>query len=117
MQEASARVVPSVSPQSAKFPSSFYAVDVHRSFSFERQGDLMVEIQFRQFFNVPFKSSTYYDHKARWLQAPRDARDRALAAGYEEDGWYSKFIAAFPPKDADLKAAKRKMRVAARKQK
>jgi hypothetical protein len=76
-----------------------------------------VEIQFRQFFNVPFKLLTYYDYQAHWLQAPRDAHDRALAAGYEEDGRYSKFIAAFPPKDADLKVAKRKMCVAARKQK
>ena len=76
-----------------------------------------MEIQFQQFFNVPFKSSTYYNHKARWLQAPRDVCDQALAAGWEEDGWYLKFIAAFPPKDADLKVAKRKVRMAVRKQK
>ena len=74
-----------------------------------------MERQFQQFFNIPFKSLTYYDHKARWSQALRDAWDHALEAGYEKDSQYSKFMAAYPAKDADLKAAKRKMRDAAKK--
>ena len=113
--EMRACIVPEISPRAAKFPTSFYVVDVHRSFSFERKGNLSLERQFQQFFNIPFKSSTYYDHKARWSQAPRDAWDHALEAGYKKDGQYSKFMAAYPAKDADLKAAKRKMRDAAKK--
>ncbi|KAG9317733.1 hypothetical protein JVU11DRAFT_1950 [Chiua virens] len=108
-------IIPGVSPQAAKFPSSFYTVDVHRSFLFERRGNLTLEMQFESFFNIPFKSSTYYDHKARWSQAPRDARDHALAAGYEEDGQYSRFMGMYPAKDADLKAIKRKMHTAPKK--
>ena len=116
VQEACACIVPGVSPHTTQFPLSFYAVDVHRSFSFERQGDLMLEIQFQRFFNIPFKSSTFYDHKARWLQALRDARDRAVTAGYDDDGRYTKFMAAHAAKDTDLKAAQRKMRAVTDKQ-
>ena len=116
IQRAHACLIPGISPQAAKFPSSFYAVNTHHSFSFEQQGNLTLEMQFQDFFDIPFKSSTYYDHKMRWLQAPRDARDRTLAAGYEQDGMYSKFMAAYPAKDAELKAAKLKMHAVAKKQ-
>ncbi|KAF8547817.1 hypothetical protein OG21DRAFT_841531 [Imleria badia] len=67
---AAAQVIPGVPSNKAKFPASFYAVDVHRSFSFERKGNLTLETQFERFFGVTYRSSTYYDHKARWFQAP-----------------------------------------------
>jgi hypothetical protein len=114
IQQVHAHLIPGIFLQAAKFPLSFYAVDIHHSFSFKWQGNLTLEMQFQDFFNIPFKSSTYYDHKVWWLQAPRDARDRALAAGYEQDGMYSKFMAAYPAKDAKLKAVKQKMRAAAK---
>ena len=93
----------------AKFPSSFYAINVHRAFTFKLMNQLTIDAQFQQLFNLPWKSSTFYDHRARWLNAPRDARDRAIAVGYSDAGHYSVFLDAHPAKDADLKAAKRKL--------
>lgn len=85
-QTTVARLVPGVSPPLAKFPSSFYTADVHAAFAFKSKGKLTVEAQFEQFFSLPFRSSTYYDHKTRWLSVPRDVRDKAVAAGYTEEG-------------------------------
>lgn len=111
-QTTVARLMPGVSTPLAKFPSSFYTVDVHAAFTFKSTGKLTVEAQFEQFFSLPFRSSTYYDHKTRWLSVPRDARDKAVAAGYTEEGQYSTFLATHAAKDTPLKAAKRKLRAA-----
>ncbi|KAF8548466.1 hypothetical protein OG21DRAFT_1526472 [Imleria badia] len=103
-----ARLVPGVNATSAKFPSSYYAVNVHISFQFKSTNKLAVDTQFEGFFQLPWKSSTYYYHKSRWLNAPRDARDKAVNAGYTEVGQYTNFLAAHPAKDGELRAAKRK---------
>lgn len=95
----------------AKFPSSFYAVDVHRAFNFKAgAGGLTVEMQFEQLFQLQLKSSTYYDHRARWLHTPREARDKAVAAGYTEEGQYNRFLARHAAKDATVKEVKRQHR-------
>jgi hypothetical protein len=107
-----ARFVPGVEKTNIKFPSSFYVVDVHKAFTFRSTYLLAMEPQFEQFFQLPWKSSTYYDHKARWFNALRDARDNAVAAGYTEDGLYSRFLAVHATKDAEVKAARRKLRTA-----
>ena len=111
---STATLVASVDPMRAKFPSSFYTIDIHYAFGFQRQGEVTVESQFNSFFQVVFRASTFYDHKARWLAAPQDARDKMVAAGYSDKGKYSVFMAAYPAKDAELKATKRKLRAVAR---
>ena len=97
----------------AKFPSSFYTINVHYAFGFQRQGEVTVESQFNLFFQVVFRASTFYDHKACWLAAPQDAQDKMVAAGYSDKGKYSVFMAAYPAKDTELKATKRKLRAVA----
>ena len=49
--------------------------------------------------------NTYYDHKARWFSVPCDARDKAVAAGYTEEGQYNRFLVVHTAKDAEVKAA------------
>lgn len=104
-----ARLIPGIEPTAAKFPTSFYTIDIHTAFSFKPENKLTVDRQFKRFFGVPWKSSMYYDHKARWCNAPCNARDHAVAAGYSDAGHYSSFLKAHPAKDAGLKAAKRKL--------
>ncbi|KAG9316080.1 hypothetical protein JVU11DRAFT_3751 [Chiua virens] len=90
-QTTKARCVPDLDVTQAKFPSSFYAVNVHTAFTFRATGDLMLEAQFMHFFDLPWKSSTYYYHKAQWFNAPHDARDNVVAASYSDTGHYSTF--------------------------
>ncbi|KAF8436850.1 hypothetical protein L210DRAFT_3505619 [Boletus edulis BED1] len=107
---STARLVPGVETGTAKFPSSFYAVNLHKAFStFKATNRLRLETQFENFFQLPWKSSTYYNHRARWLNVPHDARDNAVTAEYTEDGQYSRFLAVHAAKDAEVKAAKRKL--------
>jgi hypothetical protein len=107
-----ARLMPGVNATTAKFPSSYYAVDVHTAFQFKSVNKLAVDTQFESFFQLPWKSSTYYYHKSRWLSVPWDARDKAVNAGCTDAGQYSKFFTAQPAKDGELRAAKRKVRTA-----
>lgn len=79
-----AHLVPGVEMVTAKFPSSFYAVDVHQAFTFKHTSGLTLEMQFEWLFQLPLKTSTYYDHKARWFSALHDTRDKAVAVGYIE---------------------------------
>ena len=111
---AKACLIPDVDMTRARFPSSFYAVDVRTAFAFKTIGKLTVEAQFMRFFDLPWKSSTYYYHKARWCDAPRDAKDNAVAAGYSDAGRYSTFLEAHPVKDAELNTAKRRLRASQR---
>jgi hypothetical protein len=104
-------LVPSVDVTEAKFPSSFYAIDVHRAFTFKLMNQVTVKVQFQHLFQLPWKSSTFYNYRTQWLNTPHDARDRAIAAGYSDAGHYRLFLAAHPAKDADIKAAKRKLQV------
>ena len=60
---------------------------------------------------MSWKSFTFYDHRARWYNAPLDAREKAIAAGYSDEGRYSMFLVVHGPKNAELKAAKWKIRV------
>ena len=93
-------LVPGIEKATAKFLSSFYAVDIHRAFTFKHTSGLMLEMQFKQLFQLLLKTSMYYDHKARWFSALRDARDKAVATGYTEGGQYNKFLAVHTAKDA-----------------
>ena len=107
---AKAHLIPDVNMTRARFPSSFYAIDVQTAFAFKTIGKLTVEAQFVCFFDLPWKSSTYYYHKAQWCDAPCDAKDNVVAAGYSDAGCYSTFLEAHPAKDAELNTAKQRLR-------
>lgn len=111
---ATARLIPGVDATEARFPASFYAVDVHKAFTLKSTSKLTIEAQFERLFQLPWKSSTYYDHKARWFSVQRDARDSAVAAGYSDAGCYINFLEAHRSKDAELKAMKRRVRAGQR---
>lgn len=102
-------LIPGIEPTATKFPTTFYAVNIHTAFSFKPENKLTMDCQFKCFFGVPWKSLMSYDHKARWCHAPHDARDHVIAAGYSDAGHYSSFSKAHPVKDAGLKAAKWKL--------
>ena len=93
----------------AKFPSTFYAVDIYRAFKFTATKKLMVEAWFEQFFQVPYKTSTFYAHRAQWFSAPLDARICAITAGYSKEGCYSIFMRAHLAKNADITMMQRKL--------
>ena len=108
---AQACLPPGMTVAEARFPSSFYAADVAVAFAtFKTKGKLTVEHQFKKFFGVSWKSSTFYNHRVRWYNAPLDAREKGIAVGYSDEGCYSMFLVAHGPKNAKLKAAKRKIR-------
>ena len=98
-------LVPGVDSVTAKFPSSFYAVDVHAAFNFQATNKLTLEKQFKCFFQLLWKQSTFYWHKARWRRVPQYEKDKAVAAGYTEGGLYSIFSATHIPKDESIQAA------------
>ncbi|KAG6370687.1 hypothetical protein JVT61DRAFT_11065 [Boletus reticuloceps] len=107
---AHARLPPGIVPAQARFPSSFYVMDVVAAFAMSKTRDkVTTEHQFQTFFGVSWKSSTFYDHRARWYSTPLDVCEKAIAAGYSDEGLYSVFLAAHAPKDTELKAAKRKI--------
>ena len=102
-------LLPGIKLATGKFPTSFYTVDIHAAFHFKPENKVTMESQFERFFGVPWKSSTYYDHKTRWYNALLNARDNEIMAGYSDAGHYSSFLKAHPAKDAQLKAAKWKL--------
>ena len=99
---ATAHLAPDI--PKAKFPSIFYAIDVYRAFKFTAMKELMVEVWFEQFFQVPYKTSTFYAHRVLWFSAPLNARIHAITAGYSKEGCYSVFMRAHPAKNTDVNA-------------
>jgi hypothetical protein len=93
---ATACLISNVDVALAKFPSSFYAIDVHTTFTFKTIGKLTVEAQYVRFLDLPWKSLTYYYHKAWWCDALCDAKDNAVTAGYSDAGCYSMILEAHP---------------------
>ena len=77
------------------WPADFYTVDIVRGFDKceqarrARQG---VGKAFTAVFQVPFRSTTYYNHRQNWELAPQRCRDKALAAGRTPDGLWTTFL-------------------------
>ncbi|KAF8064137.1 hypothetical protein FPV67DRAFT_1451370 [Lyophyllum atratum] len=98
-----------------RWPADFYAVDVVKGFDALRtapKGTTKGSV-FNMLYGLKFSSSTFYEHQARWLAAPPDERDRAIAADRTVDGLWSTFMANNPAKGADIKATRKRMKRAA----
>lgn len=77
------------------WPSDFYVIDIVRGFKScdqaRREGKSVGEA-FTLFFDVPFKSSTYYDNRGRWDHAaPQATCDQFVAAGRTSEGQWNQF--------------------------
>lgn len=76
------------------WPSEFYVIDIVRGFKAcdqaRREGKSVGEA-FTLFFNVPFKSSTYYDNRGRWDAASQTTCDKFVAAGRTPEGRWNLF--------------------------
>ena len=87
---------PSSDEGTVKWPRDFYTVDIIRGFdkceAASRSSKKKVAAIFEGYFNVPFKKSTYYLNRERWLKAPQASRDKALAAGRTDDGLWKAFL-------------------------
>ena len=79
------------------WPASFFVIDVVTGFQKLEAAKAMrlpMSDTFEAFFGVPWSSSTYYDHLARWKAAPQSARDEAVAAQRSRPkGLWSTFMA------------------------
>ena len=95
------------------WPADFYAVDIVQYFQDHkaRQRSVPAAQFFQQCFGLPFRSSTYSDHLARWKVAPQSAKDAILAAQRTPAGLWSVFMRENPAKDATLRRLKRAISV------
>jgi hypothetical protein len=87
---------PSSGEDTVKWPGDFYAVDIVRGFEkcegASRSSKKKVAVIFEGQFGVPFKKSTYYLNRERWLKAPQVSRDKVLAAGRTHKGLWTAFL-------------------------
>ena len=91
-----------------QWPTDFYAVDIVHGFDKcekARCARAGVGKTFESIFQVPFRSTTYYNHRHHWESAPQRCRDKALAAGHTPDGLWTSFLRSSRP--AEKKVAKR----------
>jgi hypothetical protein len=95
------------------WPADFYAVDIVKYFQDHKARPRSVPAPqfFQQRFGLPFRSSTYSDHLARWKSAPQSAKDTVLAARRTPAGLWSAFMRDNPAKDATHKSVSRKLRL------
>jgi len=99
------------------WPTEFYAVDIVEGFKFIDEmaalGSIIADMFAIQFEGIPYVKTTYNDHLHRWLHAPQEAKDKALAASCTSRGLWSRFMAANLAPYAARKAAKKRLRTAA----
>ncbi|TFK49845.1 hypothetical protein OE88DRAFT_1646242 [Heliocybe sulcata] len=97
-----------------RWPQDFHACDIQSAFVelnvLARHGHA-IGTAFTQRFGVPFKSSTFYDHRDRWLSASQEVRDNAVKAGLTEAGLWSAFMKLTSGNESDRKARKKKRAV------
>jgi hypothetical protein len=73
----------------------FYVVDIVRGFEKceeARRGRRSVGQAFLKHFKVPFRSTTYYNHRRHWDKASMALRDEALRASRTSAGLWSTFL-------------------------
>jgi hypothetical protein len=75
------------------WPRDFFAIDIVACFTAVRENSVKarghrekVKVVFKNFFNVPFCASTFYDHYAQWTSAPQAAKDKALSGCHTSAG-------------------------------
>ena len=77
------------------WPAAFYVVDIVRGFEKcdeARRERRSVEKAFFKCFKVPFRSTTFYNHRRNWDNASAASRDTALHAGHTSAGLWTAFL-------------------------
>ena len=72
-------------------------------------GSIIADTFTIQFEGILYVKTTYNDHLRRWLHAPQEAKDKALAAGRTPRGLWLRFMAANPAPYAARKATKKRL--------
>jgi hypothetical protein len=96
------------------WPGSFYVVDIVRGFEKCDEGRRerrSVEKAFFKCFKVPFRSTTFYNHRRNWDNASASSRDAALHAGHTSAGLWTTFLKHSRAKTVKSVDKKRKKRV------
>jgi hypothetical protein len=92
------------------WPAAFYVVDIVRGFEKcdeARRERRSVEKAFFKCFKVPFRSTTFYNHRRKWDDASAASRDAALRAGHTSAGLWTTFLECSRAKAVDKKRKKR----------
>jgi hypothetical protein len=77
------------------WPTEFYVIDIVRGFEKceeARRGRRSVAQAFFTHFKVPFRSTTFYNHRRHWEKASAALRDDALRARRTPAGLWTKFL-------------------------
>jgi hypothetical protein len=77
------------------WPSDFYVVDIVQGFKkceAARRSRTSVEEAFFKCFKVPFRSTTFYNHRRHWENASQACRDEALRGGRSSAGSWKAFL-------------------------
>jgi hypothetical protein len=77
------------------WPAEYYVCDIVRGFDEcdkARRAGKNVGLTFEALFEVPFRSTTFYDNRKRWESAPQTVRDKAYAAGRTPKGLWTAFM-------------------------
>lgn len=77
------------------WPTEFYVVDIVQGFEKceeARRGRRSVEQAFVKHFKVPFRSTTFYNHRRHWEKASAAVRDEALHARRTSAGLWTTFL-------------------------
>ena len=97
------------------WPADFYAVDIISCYTDCDHSRTSAQEVFRNYFpDVPFRRSTFYEHRQRWKAAPQAMRDDAIAKGRTASGLWSVFMRKNPAKHAKTKAANKHLAAARR---
>jgi hypothetical protein len=95
-----------------QWPGDFYSVEIHEGFvEIDRRKKLphqTVTMIFKDVFGVEYIPGTYYDHRARWNNAPHSACEAVCKAGRTNGGLYSEFMKSNPAKHAKEKAVRKR---------
>ncbi|THU75097.1 hypothetical protein K435DRAFT_881649, partial [Dendrothele bispora CBS 962.96] len=70
----------------------------------------------KAFPDIKYSSTTFYDHRDRWLRAPESLRSKLVAAGVTSEGRWTLLMQEVPAKNAEIKAARKKSRRAVQRQ-
>jgi hypothetical protein len=89
------------------WPTDFSVAEVSDGFctieTLAAQKDYTVKMAFEEVFKVPYVNGTYYSHLQRWKRAAQDSRNAA-------HGSWSDFMKMVRAPDADIKAARKRVK-------
>jgi hypothetical protein len=89
------------------WPTDFFVAEVSNGFctieALAARKNYTVKMAFEEVFKVPFVNGTYYSHLQQWKHATQDSRNAA-------HGSWSNFMKMVPETDADIKAARKRVK-------